>query len=155
MKVKHILLTQGLKAIVDKGFFEELNQYNWYAQNGGSTFYACRTRYKIYMHREILRLAGIELGPHTDHIDGNGLNNVLSNLRPATVAQNIRNRKKSVNNTSGFKGVSFCRVTNKWCAYIHFCRKKYHLGLFNTPEEAASAYGKAATRFHREFSRPY
>lgn len=40
-----------------------------------------------------------------DHIDGNSLNNCISNLRVITAAKNARNRKKHSNNTSGVVGV--------------------------------------------------
>jgi hypothetical protein len=45
-----------------------------------------------------------ELG--IDHIDGNGLNNRITNLRLATQSENVSNRAKQTNNTSGFKGIS-------------------------------------------------
>ncbi len=35
------------------------------------------------------------------------------------------------------KGVA--RSRNKYCAYIHINRKKVHLGMFDTPEQAAAA----------------
>src|SRR5690349_20811660 len=40
-----------------------------------------------------------------DHINGNRADNRWANLRPATVAENQRNRAKSKRNTSGYKGV--------------------------------------------------
>lgn len=41
-----------------------------------------------------------------DHLDGNPLNNSLTNLIPKTPAQNGRNQKKFATNTSGFTGLS-------------------------------------------------
>lgn len=40
-----------------------------------------------------------------DHIDGNSSNNSFSNLRMVTYADNCRNKKKQINNSSWFSGV--------------------------------------------------
>lgn len=49
--------------------------------------------------------------------------------------------KLNKNNTSGVKGVY--RNKNKWVAYITFKKKRYHLGTFESIEEAACARKKA------------
>lgn len=41
-----------------------------------------------------------------DHLDGDKLNNLSSNLRLCTKRINSKNRKKNKNNPSGFKGIS-------------------------------------------------
>lgn len=48
-----------------------------------------------------------------DHIDGNSLNNKLSNLRVVQHCVNGRNTKLSKNNGTGVKGVSFSKVETK------------------------------------------
>jgi len=48
-----------------------------------------------------------------DHIDGNSLNNKLSNLRVVQHCVNGRNSKLSKNNGTGIKGVSFSKVETK------------------------------------------
>jgi HNH endonuclease len=73
---------------------------------------------------------------HIDHIDGNGCNNKLDNLRLATPSQNIRNSKKMTGTTSQYKGVK--KVNSKWRAYYAGADgKMVHLGYYFTEEEAA------------------
>ena len=71
-----------------------------------------------------------------DHIDLNPLNNCRNNLRIATSSQNKMNRLAPVNNTSGFKGVSWSKNAKKWAAYINIDGKRHYLGLFITAELA-------------------
>lgn len=88
-------------AIVDVEDYDYLSRYAWRAKpNGsGSGVYAIRSTRRpdgtwpsIRMHREVLRIGGDE-GLDVDHIDGNPLNNSLSNLRLVTRSQNARNSK--------------------------------------------------------------
>jgi hypothetical protein len=51
-----------------------------------------------------------------------------------------RFRGKIITNTSGFKGVSFRKETQKWEANIWINGKKKYLGSYGTPEDAAKAY---------------
>lgn len=53
-------------------------------------------------------------GMEIDHIDHDELNNKISNLRLVSRTENMRNRSLSKNNTSGFNGVSWDKVNNKW-----------------------------------------
>lgn len=87
-----------------------------------------------------------------DHIDMNRTNNKLDNLREANKQQNMCNRGKQKNNTSGFKGVTFCHRTDKWIAKIQCKSKNYYLGLYDTPERASSAYEKKADELFGEFN---
>ena len=64
-----------------------------------------------YLHRIIAERMGLDLLNETDHRDCNPLNNQRFNLRPATHSQNLMNRKIRSDNTSGFKGVSWHKIT--------------------------------------------
>lgn len=83
-----------------------------------------------------------EDAPLLDHIDGNGLNNRISNLRPLSGSDNIRKGKISKKNTSGFKGVSYRKDTNRWTARCKVGKMYKSLGSFDTKEEAFKVYSQ-------------
>jgi HNH endonuclease/AP2 domain len=87
-----------------------------------------------------------------DHINGRHWDNRWENLREATNTQNSRNSRKGVNNSSGYKGVSYIERLQKYRAYITVDRKQIGLGCYSTAEEAAAVYDKAAEEYFGEFA---
>lgn len=105
-------------------------------------------------HRLIWLLAYGEPVPLTlDHIDGNGINNRLENIRAATVSQNSANRKIATNNTTGIKGVYYDKRYDKYFARIKINGKTTYLGSFRTLEEATITRNRAHTNTHGKFAR--
>lgn len=88
-----------------------------------------------------------------DHIDCNALNNRPDNLRAASPRQSQYNKRISINNTLGAKGIAVCDTTGKWRAQIRVNDVNTQLGTFETKEEAAAAYRGAAMVLHGEFFR--
>jgi hypothetical protein len=82
-----------------------------------------------------------------DHIDGDGLNNRISNLRAVTRAGNARNHPRRLDNASGVTGVSWDRDRGNWQAQIWVGGKAFYVGRFDTIDDAARAR-KRAERFH-------
>jgi hypothetical protein len=82
-----------------------------------------------------------------DHQDGNGCNNVWSNLREVTRSENMQNMRKTSANTSGVTGVVWDRKNKKWRAQIGYRSCNYPLGRFHDKEEAIAAR-KAAEVFY-------
>ena len=108
-----ILLTCGQYTIVWESDYRWLMQWKWCASWSEDTksFYAERRGTggaRIKMHRLILGLRSGD-GIRTDHRNHLTLDNRRENLIGATPTESQRNRMKPKNNTSGYKGVSWCR----------------------------------------------
>jgi hypothetical protein len=101
----------------------------------------------ILMHKRIMPPPS---GLVVDHINGNGLDNRRSNLRFATFAQNAVNQVRPPG-ASGFRGVY--RDGIKWTACSKTDGKKFCIGRFDTPEEAAVAYDEWMRDTFGEFAR--
>ena len=82
-----------------------------------------------------------------DHINGEGTDNRIINLRAVSPQENTRNMALGAANTSGIIGVNFHTCRRKWRAVIMVDRKDIHLGYFLTIEQAAAAR-KAAEKKH-------
>ncbi len=108
---------------------------------------------KIYLHREIWFLDGLEIpyGYELDHADGNSLNNNRENLRLATHRQNLVGRKAE--NKTGYRGVYV--NGEKWSSAIMDGKRNrhIHIGTFDNPLAAARAYDAVARELHGEFAR--
>lgn len=80
-----------------------------------------------------------------DHINRVRDDNRWINLRPCNASQNAANTIAKPSNKSGVKGVSFDAGRQKWLAQVRIKGKKTNLGRFDSLEDAALAYKKAAT----------
>lgn len=145
-------------ALVDDSEFTLVMKHHWHFHNvpKGHTAYAVTNvsypsgkRSLITMHRLLMKFPK---GKDIDHIDGNGLNNQRSNLRIASRGQNLCNRGKQSNNTTGFKGVSFNKHLRKYDSEITFRGKKFKIGHFTDKIDAAVAHDLWARDIHGEFA---
>lgn len=155
--IAYITLTKGCVATIDACDAHLVDRFNWYALGSSTSIYAARsktingTRIVLLMHRVLM---GVDHGVLIDHEDGDGLNNRMStNLRLASHADNMKNRRTNANNKSGFKGVYLDKFTGRWASCIRLNGRTHHLGRFDTPEAAHGAYADASERLHGEFGR--
>ena len=89
-------------------------------------------------HRLIYALKHGEWPNYIDHINGDRIDNRLTNLRSVTRTQNSCNARKPTINTSGHIGVSWNARDMRWTAYITLNRKRKALGNFVNFDEAVA-----------------
>jgi hypothetical protein len=136
-------------AIVDDEDFEHLNKFHWFLSNRGYAYRSSGGK-SLLMHKEVLVC---DEGKVVDHINGDKLDNRRSNLRQATHAENMRNRKMQVNNKSGFRGVHQKKKDGLWYAQIKVNGIQKFLGSFKNPLDASVAYEKESQKEYGEFRR--
>jgi len=154
--MKKIPVGKNQYATVDDDDYEWLSSWSWHLSQQG---YAVRKvyingrkagSYQVSMHRLIM---GNPEVLHTDHINGDILDNRRSNLRVCEGSDNSKNRKRYSSNTSGYKGVHLHTKLKRWVARISVGGKRIHLGLFDTPKAAGLAYNEAAKKYHGVYAR--
>ena len=106
----------------------------------------CDVRFKgrnVRYHRIIWVLLNGDIPAEMDidHIDGNRVNNNVNNLRLVTRRENTQNQVKHRNGK--LVGCSYVKQHRKWRTQIQVNGKTYHLGRFDTEQEAHDIYKKA------------
>lgn len=113
--------------------------------NSDITYVQIRLFTKLYLaHRlAVFYMTGNWPSGIIDHINGNGLDNSMPNLRDVDDTINNRNCKLSSNNTSGVNGVYWNKANRNWVAEGHYTEggvnKKVSLGSFADLEDARLA----------------
>jgi hypothetical protein len=144
-----IPLTQGKFALVDLQDADWLSQYKWCAGGMKDKLYAIAQvdGQKVYMHRLIMGFP-----EEVDHRNRKTLDNRRNNLRVCTHRENLLNAKLRSDNTSGYRGVSWSKVMNKWKAHIQSHGHQTTIGYYESKESAARAYDTKAHKLHGEFA---
>lgn len=84
-----------------------------------------------------------------DHIDRDGTNNRINNLRIVDWVQNARNQRPPVTSKSGVCGVIWVKEKSKWRAQIGVAGKQICLGYYKEVEEARSARKAGEEKYWR------
>lgn len=127
----------------------------WNGRNAGNMAFTATTNggyrvgwlfgVKSYAHRVIWALIHGEWPDVIDHIDGDRGNNLISNLRSVTKAENARNARVGSNNKTGVMGVG--RSKAGWYAKICAGGVAIHIGTFETFGDAVDARKNAEVKY--------
>ncbi len=142
-------LNKGEATLIDPSDAEWLSKFTWHITDKGYARYTAPNG-GVFMHKLILNTPK---GMVSDHINGDRLDNRRCNLRIVTKHQNSQNRAANKPISSKYKGVGWKIDNNKWQARIRINLKQYHIGLYDSEDEAAEAYNAAALRHHGDHSR--
>jgi hypothetical protein len=109
--------------------------------------------YKIYKaHRLVFLYHHGYFPKEIDHIDTDKLNNRIENLRAADSFINAMNRGTMKNNTSGSKGVFWCKDHQKWRVAVRINKKLRSFGRFEDIELAELVAIEVRNKYHKEFA---
>jgi len=154
---RRIYLSEDAWTILDWQDYYRFGRFKWEINGNDNKFYAVRNimagssrTTTVRLHRLIM---DCPKGLVVDHINGDSLDNRRANLRLATQAQNLYNRKKKKNTSSQFIGVSFNKSHRYWGSQIKVNGKALWLGSFDNEIAAAKAHDEAAIKYHGEFAR--
>jgi hypothetical protein len=86
-----------------------------------------------------------------DHINRKKDDNRWCNLREATMTEQSYNRSLHYDSKSLITGVSWHKAARKWHAQIMVSRKKIHLGLYSSKNDAIEARKNAEIKYFGDF----
>jgi len=81
----------------------------------------------------------IKNGLLIDHIDGNGLNNTIENLRLVDSVTSMHNLPIQKSNKTGYVGVCWHKSAKMWQARISFNGQRFDLGRYRDISDAVKA----------------
>lgn len=88
-----------------------------------------------------------------DHIDGNGSNNAIANLRVVDRTAQCWNRGVRADSATGVKGVCWDKQHRKYRVQLVANGKRVHQSLHADIDEARAAYERAVRAHHGEHGR--
>jgi HNH endonuclease/AP2 domain len=160
-KSSETLTAERLRTLLD--YNPETGQFRWRTGRRSGLIAGCihaderRVRWQIVVdgrHYKAHRLAWLYVYGYwpnlVDHINRDGLDNSIANLREASEVQNKFNSVYPKGET-GYRGVSFYK--NRYMAQISHNGKSFYIGRYKTAEEAYAAWCRKAEELRGEFVR--
>jgi hypothetical protein len=142
-----IFTSKGEEILVDNNKIPMIAEYSWCLSKTGYAVANVNNK-TVKMHR---LLTDCPQDRVVDHINGNPLDNRLSNLRICTPKNNSRNKGLGGNNSTGVVGVS--KLSNGKCRVrIMVNRKEIALGRYDSFEEAVKVRREAELKYFGEYS---
>lgn len=136
--------------IIDTDKIGIVNQYQWHIEKSHSGILYSQAikpdKKTLRMHR-LLMPEAIQV----DHINGNGLDNRLCNLRPCTNAENNRNKRFLRNPKSGHLGIRYNPKAESYYVRIMVNKKEISLGHYNNLEDAIAAREQGEIKYFGDF----
>lgn len=118
------------------------------SHKGYVTILIHRRRYKAH-NLVWLYVHGKWPADQLDHIDRDGTNNAVSNLREATASENNQNKLKQANNTSGYAGITIRKDRPKKPYRVAVCvQGRSSRGHFASLSEARAWREKTVKQLH-------
>lgn len=145
---------------IDLEFLPEIKKHKIYIRKSGVKEYAAFSGIeneegsgkKYFVHRYVMHLHNkkYNIDEVVDHINGDSLDNRLSNLRICTQKENSCNNR-GTKLTKKIKGVNWLKVNKRWTARIMYNYKNIHLGNYFTYAEAVLARIKKEQELFKEY----
>lgn len=151
-------VSSGETFLVDDCFDEMVDECSWQflkPVSPGATSYVrgkCNlTKKTVLLHRVLM---GANPGEEVDHVNFDGMDNRLSNLRIVTPAQNRKWRRARHDSETKLRGIDRApnQKTEAWRARVNIDGRRVLLGTFATKEDAIKAYNCKAKEVHGEFA---
>lgn len=145
------------KIIIDKEDLDLIKSFKRYISidSRGYAYFSYFNK-DVYLHRMLINVdlfysdKVIEV---CDHINGNRLDNRKENLRVVDRKGNAINAKTRKDNTSGKRGVSWLKRSQKWQVDIQYDNQKKYIGVFSDFREALKAREEAENKYFGIYKR--
>ncbi len=140
------------KILIDSNNLSKCQKHQWHIENMSNRNLqyaaACYNRGTLRIHR-FLTNAGKDA--QVDHINHNGLDNRMANLRICSLSENNRNKDFSQWKCANKLSVGIRKIRERYFARIMVDKKEIALGGYSTLEEAILARRNAEIKYFKEY----